>query len=235
MAIFRKIILLGRPAAGKSEFIDFLKRTPESERARRYHIGPFEELDDFLWLWKKFEEDDLWEKAGRRRLYSKRAEHGYVVTEGSVLDFCLHKFNAELARRPAEGKTVFIEFSRGTPDGGYRHALNALSESVLKDAAILFLWNTYEESARRNEARYREKLKHTVLAHKVPEEDMVRFGREIDWPELTGDRPHGFLAVRELKIPFVTMNNMPELTDETALGERYGEALKKLFSLFSPS
>ena len=78
MPMFKKLILLGRPASGKSEFIDFLKNTPEKERAQNYHIGPFKELDDFLWLWEKFKEDDLWETAGHPRRYSKTAEHGYV-------------------------------------------------------------------------------------------------------------------------------------------------------------
>ena len=41
---FETIILIGRPAAGKSEVIDFLKKTGEAERARRFHIGPFWEL-----------------------------------------------------------------------------------------------------------------------------------------------------------------------------------------------
>ena len=54
---FEIIILLGRPAAGKSEVIDFLKKTPVEERLRRFHIGRFEEIDDFPMLWTWFEED----------------------------------------------------------------------------------------------------------------------------------------------------------------------------------
>ena len=44
---FETIILIGRPAAGKSEVIDFLKKTPVEQRRRRFHIGAFEEIDDF--------------------------------------------------------------------------------------------------------------------------------------------------------------------------------------------
>lgn len=229
--MFKKLILLGRPASGKSEFIDFLKQTPEKERMQRYHIGPFKELDDFLWLWEKFVEDDLWEKAGHRRRYSKTAEHGYVVTDATLLDLCLEKFNHEVPKGTQTEGTLFIEFSRGAGDGGYRHALNRLSDEVLSDAAVLFLWNTYEESVRRNEARFQEKLKHTVLAHKVPEEDMVRFGKEIDWLDLTGGRASGTLQVRRNIIPFVTMENMPELTERKPLEERYQKALDRLLQL----
>jgi predicted kinase len=42
------ILLIGRPAAGKSETIDFLKQLPDEKRLQEYHIAPFEELDDFL-------------------------------------------------------------------------------------------------------------------------------------------------------------------------------------------
>ena len=40
---FEVIVLTGRPAAGKSEVIDYLKKTPVEERRRRFHIGEFEE------------------------------------------------------------------------------------------------------------------------------------------------------------------------------------------------
>ena len=56
--IFDIIILNGRPAAGKSEVIDYLKKTPLDERIRRFHIGEFEEFDDFPILWERFEDDD---------------------------------------------------------------------------------------------------------------------------------------------------------------------------------
>src|SRR3989344_290427 len=203
MPRFKNLILLGRPASGKSEFIDFIKKTPDTLRASEFHIGPFCELDDFLWLWDKFVEDDLWEAAGHKRLCSKRAEHGYLVTDGSILDYCLARFNTEFQKQPKDN-TVFVEFSRGTPDGGYRHALDRLSDELLQDAAVLFIYTTYEEAIRRNEARYQAKLKHSVLAHKVPEEDMIRFGKEIDWPEITNNAPGGYLKVRNFKLPFIT-------------------------------
>jgi len=44
---FDFIILIGRPAAGKSEVIDYLKKIPLKERINRFHIGEFSEIDDF--------------------------------------------------------------------------------------------------------------------------------------------------------------------------------------------
>ena len=51
---FDHLFILGRPAAGKSEFMDFMKKISDAERSERFHIGHFVELDDFVWLWEKF-------------------------------------------------------------------------------------------------------------------------------------------------------------------------------------
>lgn len=227
MAPFKTLILIGRPASGKSEFIDFMKKTPEAERREKFHIGAIHELDDFLWLWQKFKEDDCWEAAGHPRRFSKRADHAYVITDGKILDYCLARFNVEHPKQPRDG-TIFVEFARGAADGGYAHALSRFSDEILKDAAILFIYASYEEACRRNEIRYQEKLKHSVLAHKVPDEDMARFGRDIDWLEITHEQPSGRLPVRGFSVPFVTMSNEPELSDATALGRRYQQALDTL-------
>lgn len=231
---FNNLLLLGRPASGKSEFIDFLKQVPEAERARRYGIGRFEEMDDFPWIWEKFMEDDIWEKAGYPRRFSFGGDNPGMAREGAPLfDFCIRKFNAEYARRfennPAffgEG-TLFLEFARGG-EGAYAKALENLSDAVLKEAAILFIYVSHEESLRRNEARYRDKLKHSVLAHKVPDETMDAFYRTHDWLELTGKAPSGLVKVRGFSLPFVTMNNEPELTDVAGLDARYHAALAQL-------
>ena len=45
--LFEKIILLGRPASGKSEIINYIKNTPEDERKSRFLIGKLVEIDDF--------------------------------------------------------------------------------------------------------------------------------------------------------------------------------------------
>ncbi len=231
MQKFKTLILLGRPASGKSEFIDFMKKLPEVDRLERFHVGAIAELDDFVWLWQKFVEDDLWEASGHRRLYSKKIDHAYVMTDRSVLDFCLAKFGEAFPKQPKDA-TTFVEFSRGAGDGGYKYALNKLSPEILKNAAILFIMTSYEEACRRNEARYQAKLKHSVLAHKVPEEDMVRFGKEIDWVSLTSNQSKGYLTVNNFKIPFVTMNNEPELKlDNPQLAGRYKSALDQLMTL----
>ena len=95
---FEVLILNGRPAAGKSEIIDFLKKIPVDERLRRFHVGEFEEFDDFPILWERFEDDDLWEKNGKPRLISEThfeyqgARHqGYVFKDPFFWHWLLQK------------------------------------------------------------------------------------------------------------------------------------------------
>ena len=47
---FEVIILIGRPAAGKSEVIDFLRNTPDVERIERFHISREEAAQYWLEL-----------------------------------------------------------------------------------------------------------------------------------------------------------------------------------------
>jgi hypothetical protein len=61
---FDILVLNARPAAGKSEVIDYLKRCSVEERQKRFMIAEFEEIDDFPMLWTWFEEDDILQKMG---------------------------------------------------------------------------------------------------------------------------------------------------------------------------
>ena len=76
---FDHILLLGRPAAGKSEFIDFMEKTDSKERAEEFHLGKMKGMDDFFWLWEKFLEDDQWEEAGYPRIFSEKNGSNYNV------------------------------------------------------------------------------------------------------------------------------------------------------------
>jgi hypothetical protein len=239
--IFQHLLVLGRPACGKSEFIDFLKHSPEDMRARRLHIGRFEEVDDFPWLWEKFQEDAIWEKAGYERLYTQEympGNPGMAPKGAKLFDWCMHKFNDVIARRYLSrpgfyrDSTLLVEFSRGRTNG-FGRALGMLSREVLERAAIFYISVSREESWRRNVARYQEKLRHSILAHMVPRETYDYFYDTNDWGELTGDRPSGRLDISGLGVPFVSMNNEPESTDPAVLEERYASALGQLWQLWS--
>jgi len=114
---FDVILLVGRPASGKSEIIHFLKHLPDDARRERFHIAKLEVHDDFPMLWAWFEEDDiLSNKFGLPRLHSdesgyfKFPELWHLLIERLSLDY------GKLVRDDPsyhEHTTCMIEFSRG--------------------------------------------------------------------------------------------------------------------------
>ena len=239
--IFKHLLVLGRPACGKSEFIDFLKREPTETRRRRLHVGRFEEVDDFPWLWEKFQEDELLEKAGHERLYTQEympGNPGMAPKGAPLFDWCMQKFNEVIGSQYLgreefyRDSTLLIEFSRGGRDG-FARALGALDPRILEPSAIFYIQVSREESWRRNVARYQEKLKHSILAHMVPRETYDYFYDVNDWETLTAGQPSGVVDINGLAIPFVSMNNEPESTDPAVLEARYADALGRLWELRS--
>ena len=228
---FDVLLLLGRPASGKSEFIDFMERLSAVERVERFRIAPFDVVDDFPILWERFEDDDIWEELGRGRLHSVRCNGNYAVADDGLWSFLIDKINRRvepwlsvseaLARR-----TLIVEFSRGG-SRGYADALARLSPAILERAAILYVSVSFDESWRRNVARYDEKARDGILTHSVPREEMERTYGTDDWATLAGD-PQGTLDLRGLSIPYATMDNEPESTDPVVLGDRYEAALGPL-------
>lgn len=236
---FQYLFVLGRPAGGKSEFLDMLYKLTDAERAERMRICTMAVLDDFVWLWEKFEEDDIWERIGRGRLHSERESHGYVLGGAVLFDFLIEKLNYEVitnyySKDKYKGHSILIEFSRGG-EVPYLPALERFDLEILKRSAILYIEVSKEESFRRNEARYEEKLKHSVLAHKTPERDMKRFYAEDDWPAISNGVRDGHINIKGVDIPFVTLHNEPEIKNPAGLADRYSPALKKLYAYYSSS
>jgi hypothetical protein len=236
-AIFDHLFVLGRPAGGKSEFIDFMRRLPDEARAGTFGIGRFEEVDDFPWLWQACVDDDGREARGEARQVSERTPEGYNITQPRFRGSLVRQFNDTITARylsnPAfyEDGTLLIEFARGRDDG-FRESLQRFRPEILNRAAILYIRVSFEESVRRNDARYRRGQEESILFHKVPDRDMHGFFRENDWDRITGAAPHGYLEVAGVCVPFVSMDNEPESTDPRVLGERYSAALGRLLDLY---
>lgn len=235
--IFEHLFVLGRPAGGKSEFIDFMKKLPDAERAARYGIGRFEEVDDFPWLWRACEEDDAREGRGEPRLVSERTPEGYNITRPAFRSSLVDQFNETIGARYLanprfydEG-TLLIEFARGVGDG-FADSLGRFRRDILERAAILYIKVSFEESYRRNSSRYKPGQEESTLFHKVPDRDMFGFFRDNDWDAITKGAADGRLECDSVPVPFVSMNNEPESTDPAVLGDRYARALGRLLTLY---
>ncbi len=226
---FETIILIGRPAAGKSEVIDFLKQTPEAERERRFHVGPFEELDDFPFVWETFEIDDLLERLGEPRVFTTQ---DYYFLGDHVWNLFIERINLEfqkkLARDPAftAKRTVIVEFSRGG-EHGFGEAFGHLSDEILRRAGIVYIDVSYEESVRKNRRRFDPSRADSILYHSLPDAKMERYYRTNDWAQLAGGRPSGRIRVRGHDVPFAVFPNEPEQTDDPA---KLGPALERVFT-----
>lgn len=225
------LILLGRPAAGKSELIQFLQHLPLSERAQAYHLGFLRVIDDFPFLWEKFREDDLWEELGCGRRYSRRVGENYAVSDDYLWDFLILRINEEIEKAPARsGETVIVEFSRGGAQA-YRRALARLTPYALEGGAILYLHVSYQESLRRNRARYDRDRRDGILTHSVPEEEMARTYADDDWQALAPGEA-GYLSLGSFRVPYVTVYNEPEPKSVADFSRRFRPALEELYQLW---
>jgi len=182
--LFDILLLIARPAAGKSEIIDYLKKVPPEERRQRFHVGRFDEIDDFPMIWAWFEEDALLEKMGRPRLHTD--PEGYFL-ENYLWDLLIERIGLEYQKKvrdlaeDAGASTTIIEFSRGTEHGGYRSAFSHLSRQIIEKAAVLYIDVPWEESLRKNRKRFNPEKPDSILEHSLADAKLERLYKETDW------------------------------------------------------
>jgi hypothetical protein len=226
---FEVVILTARPAAGKSEVIDYLKKAPDGERMRRFHVARLEEFDDFVYVWQTFEDDDIWEKLGRSRQNTDAKKY---FKDDAIWNFYIHKINLafakKLAREPdwCHANTALVEFARGG-ENGIRDAMQNLSDDILKRAAVVYINVSYEESVRKNRKRARPGLEDSILYHSLPDEKMDFYYKVNDWEKLSGGKKDGFIEVKGQRVPFAVFDNEPERTDDP---KKLGPALDDVFA-----
>lgn len=166
------LLLIGRPAAGKSEIIDYLQRTDLAIRRRRFNIGDFEEIDDFPMLWTWFEEDALLTEMGQPRLHTD--DEGCFKAH-YLWDLLIRRLSLEYRKRLRDNPgyhdqfTTIIEFARGSEHGGFARAFQHLSQEVTRRAAILYISVSYEESLRKNRRRFNPDRPDSILEHGLPD------------------------------------------------------------------
>lgn len=225
---FEILMLLARPAAGKSEIIHYLKNTSAEERLHRFHIGTLEEIDDFPMLWAWFEEDEILSRMSHPRLHS---DQGQNFLQPYLWDILIERIDLEYQKKirdmPANNPsaTFLVEFSRGSQHGGYASAFKHLSRNFAEHAAILYVDVPFEESLRKNRARFNPEKPDSILQHALSDEKLEFLYKETDWQEITKDDP-AYITIQGTKVPYVVLDNRHDIT--THAGETLGKALEAL-------
>ena len=242
--IFDIIILNGRPAAGKSEVIDYLKQVPLEERIKRFHVGNFEEIDDFPILWERFEDDDIYEKHGKERqisnttfTYQGETLEGYTFKDQFFWNFLIEKLNLLYSKKLRDNPdyhnntTTIIEFSRGSQHGGFKEGYSYLSDDILSKACTLYIKVSWDESLRKNRRRFNPDKPDSILEHALEDKKIEMLYKESDWEEFTSKDPD-FLMINNSKVPYAIFDNEPEITDQPdKLGAHLEEQLNRLWKL----
>jgi predicted kinase len=230
---FPILIITGRPAAGKSEVIDFLKKCDPILRLEKFHIANFEELDDFVYVWETFELDDLMTRFGKPRIWS---DEKYWFKDQYIWDLYMDRmaldYKKKVLKDPAyhNKMTTLVEFARGGDNAIY-HALTFLSDEMLNKASLIYIKVPYEESVRKNRRRARPGQEDSILYHSLPDEKMEFYYKTNDWEQLTTKDPN-FIEVKGHKIPYCAFENMPEKTMDPALiAPELERVTKKLWGL----
>ncbi|HMA63105.1 MAG TPA: hypothetical protein VKP78_10695 [bacterium] len=226
---FDIIILNGRPASGKSEVIDYIKKASPQERAERFHIAEFDDIDDFPMLWKWFEEDAILEKIlNKPRMHTDKEGYFFHEYQWHLL---IEEISLEYEKRLRDidnyhdKYTTLIEFSRGSEHGGYQEAYQHLSDQILERAAIFYIDVSFQESLRKNRKRFNPNKPDSILEHGLPDEKLKKMYGEVDWKEFSGDDPE-YINIKGQKVPYIVLDNEDDITTER--GEELGEALDSL-------
>lgn len=228
---FAILILIGRPASGKSEIIDFLTHLSEEERRACFHMGRLDVLDDFPILWRWFEEDDILSTIfGLPRLHSD--EQGYFKHQ-DYWHLLIRELSLGYAKKMRdnasyhERTTALIEFSRGSEHGGYTAALRHLSDEILERAVVMYVKVPFEESLRKNRRRFNPNKPDSILEHGLSDEKMERLYREDDWSILAAE-DSGYLKLSGHQVPYITFPNEDDVT--TGKPDQLAARLKSVFA-----
>ena len=234
---FPIIFLTGRPAAGKSEIIKYMKGCSPVERLARFHVANFTEIDDFPMLWTWFEEDALLEKMGKPRLHS--TTDGYFLNHYQWdllirrIDLDYHKLLADIPDFERVD-TAVLEFARGSEHGGWKQAFSCFSEDVLAKGAVLYINVSPGESLRKNRQRFNPDKPHSILEHGLSDEKMEKLYGASDWEEFSSADDE-YLEINGIRVPYVVFENEDDVTTGGGdpLGNRLEDCMGLLWQLHS--
>ena len=233
---FKILLLIARPAAGKSEIIAHLKNTPVDLRIKLFNIGSFEELDDFPMLWTWFEEDQILSDLGHPRLHT---DDDVNFLYPYLWDLLVRRINLDYSKKLRDEPdyhndcTTIIEFARGTSHGGFSRAFQHLSREIAEKMAILYINVSWDESFRKNRSRFNPDKPDSILEHGLTDDKMKSLYKDVDWEELTANSPD-YLEIQGVSVPYVVFENEDDVTSAGGdlLTERLGKSLADLYKRY---
>lgn len=236
--LIKKLFLIGRPAAGKSEIIYFLKNLNEEKRKKEFKIGNIVEIDDFPMLWAWFEEDKILEEMGYPRLHSTSDNLFKYKYLWNVL---IKREELEYWKKIKENPflhdttTIIFEFARGSEHGGFNEAFKHFSKDLLNESAILYIDVSFEESLRKNRKRFNPEKPHSILEHALSDDKLELLYKENDWEDISKGKDSGFLSINNVDIPFVVFHNEDDVTTKGGklLENRLEEIFVNLWKLYN--
>jgi hypothetical protein len=238
-SIFEVLLLIGRPAAGKSEVLQHLKKTKLSERIKNYHIGEIDVIDDFPMLWTWREEDNiLSKKFNKQRLHTD--EKGYFIYP-YLWNLLIERIGLDYQKRIRDDEdyhqhtTTIIEFSRGSEHGGYSQAFEHLTDEITARAGMVYVQVSFEESMRKNRRRFNPQRPDSILEHGLQDEKIRRLYRDDDWLALIENSPD-YINLNERMVPYTVLENEDDVTTRGGdlLSRRLADTLSRLWRLSNP-
>jgi len=234
-SVFDILLLIARPAAGKSEIIHFLTNLPKSERITRFHVGDFHQIDDFPMVWAWLDEDRLLSKMGLPRLDTDDQENfKYPYLWDLLIErICLEYQKSCRDVNTGVDVTALLEFSRGKEHGGYRSAFQHIDPAIAERMAILYVNVPWEESLRKNRRRFNPDRPDSILEHGLPDEKLERLYKEEDWTELSSSDPE-WITIQNRPVPYVVFENADDVTTDRGpeLASRLEDCLNRLWKLY---
>jgi hypothetical protein len=209
------LLLIARPAAGKSEIIHYLKGLETSYRKKQFHLGKLQVIDDFPFLWRWFEEDHILSEMGKDRLYSDKDGYFKYLYQWDLL---INLINLEYKKflrdkENPEDYSVILEFSRGKQHGGYKRAFEFLSNEIIKTLSILYINVSWEESMRKNRNRFNPDKPDSILEHGLPDKKLENLYSDCDFQEIS-KTDNFFIQIKDKRIPYVIFENEDDVTTE---------------------
>lgn len=209
------LLLNARPAAGKSEIINYLSNLLPNERRDEFHIGKMKIIDDFPFLWRWFEEDHLLNEMHQDRLFTDDYGCFKHIYQWDLLIKMINLEYEKFLRDVVDPNayTIIIEFSRGKEHGGYKRAFPLISDEIIGNLSILYVNVSWEESLRKNRKRFNPNKPDSILEHGIPDEKLAYMYSECDFRELSKNNP-GYIFIQNKKIPYAVFENEDDVTTE---------------------